>query len=166
MHACYCMLNYDYKCCNKRSCPPPSTSLLTNQQFINCAFLERTPHLVPHCVCLACTLTQAYVLALHDRCGVRAPRFSKKNAPLSASSSAKVDEPSNAQFHPWNDPSVVDPRFILTQQGQNKELYPILHIIGEYWIAVPPPTSSDPSRPQPKKRLRETKEQKSDFLGG
>ena len=26
----------------QRSCPPPSTSQLTNQQFINCAFLERT----------------------------------------------------------------------------------------------------------------------------
>jgi hypothetical protein len=30
----------------QRSCWTLSTSLLTNQQFINCAFLERTPHLV------------------------------------------------------------------------------------------------------------------------
>ncbi len=34
----------------QRSCPPPSTSLLTYQQFINCAFLENTSPCTPLCV--------------------------------------------------------------------------------------------------------------------
>ena len=34
----------------QRSCPPPSTSQLTNQQFINCAFFENTSPCTPLCV--------------------------------------------------------------------------------------------------------------------
>jgi hypothetical protein len=50
-----------------------------------------------------------------------------------------------------------------TQQGQGRELYPILHLTGEVLDCSTPPT---PSRPQPKNRIRGTKEQKSDLFEG
>jgi hypothetical protein len=51
-----------------------------------------------------------------------------------------------------------------TQQGQDRELYPFLHLIGEvlHCSTPPPPTTS---RPKPKKRMRERKRQKVFFLG-
>ncbi len=45
-----------------------------------------------------------------------------------------------------------------TQQGQDRELYPFLHLIGEVLHCNTPPT---PSRPKPKKRMRERKRRKS-----
>jgi hypothetical protein len=50
-----------------------------------------------------------------------------------------------------------------TQQGQDRELCPILHLIGEVLHCSIPPT---PSPPKPKKRLRETKGWKSVFFRG
>ncbi len=45
-----------------------------------------------------------------------------------------------------------------TQQGQDRELYPFLQLIGELLHCSTPAT---PSRPKPKKRMREKKRQKS-----
>jgi hypothetical protein len=48
-----------------------------------------------------------------------------------------------------------------TQQGQDRELCPILHLIGEVLHCSIPPT---PSPPKPKKRMRERKRRKSVFF--
>ena len=62
----------------QRSCWTLSTSLLTNQQFINCAFLERTPHLVRTlCPALLCAYPVLYARASRTLVRTIAPRFSK-----------------------------------------------------------------------------------------
>ncbi len=48
-----------------------------------------------------------------------------------------------------------------TQQGQDRELYPFLHLIGDVLHCSIPPT---PSRPKPKKRMRERKRRKGVFF--
>jgi hypothetical protein len=64
----------------QRSCWTLSTSLLTNQQFINCAFLENTSPCTLPCLPAPCACTLVYLRSTRGAHAARSvlsdPRFS------------------------------------------------------------------------------------------